>query len=131
MGDLRSPKLTQVSPLLNQPSWFILSFSSGNKHKDTHCPLLTNNTDHVTIIISTGCLYLCCSPDPVVRLHTDEFARVVLPDGDLAGGGAVPATNLQHRVGRLDELPDCTVCCQLHVTVGSDKVLCEEVTLLI
>ena len=67
----------------------------------------------------------------MVRLHSDQSARVVLPDGHLAGGGPVPAAHLQDGVGGLDEFPDCLVNISLHVTVCPDKVLSEEVTVLV
>ena len=71
------------------------------------------------------------SPDSVVWLYCYQFARVVLPDGDLAGGGAVPAADLEDHVRGLDEPPDCSVGVLLHSTVGPDKVLCEEIALLV
>ena len=70
-------------------------------------------------------------PDRVVRLHGHQVGGVVLPDGDLAGGGAVPAADLQHRVGGLDESPHRPVSPELHWTVSRVKVLGEEVALLV
>ena len=67
----------------------------------------------------------------MVWLHCYELARVVLPDGHLAGGGAVPAANLQHGVGGLDGSPDRLVGEVLDVAVRGVEVLREEVALLV
>ena len=64
----------------------------------------------------------------MVWLYSYQFARVVLPDGDLAGGGAVPAANLQHGVGGLDDSPHRSMCPVLDCAGGLLKVLVEEVT---
>ena len=66
----------------------------------------------------------------MVRLHGHQVGGVVLPDSDLAGGGAVPAANLQHRVGGLDDSPHRLVSQLLDVAVRGVKVLIEEVALL-
>ena len=64
----------------------------------------------------------------MIRLHGHQVGGVVLSDGDLAGGGAVPAANLQHRVGGLDDSPYGHVCQGLDCAGGLVKVLVEEVT---
>ena len=63
----------------------------------------------------------------MVWLYSYQFARVVLPDGDLAGGGAVPAADLQHRVRGLDDSPDGLHREELNLTERGVEVLCEEV----
>ena len=75
--------------------------------------------------------YLGGGPDPVVRLHCDEFAGVVLPDGHLAGGGPVPAAHLQHGVRGLDDFPHGLHCEELNYTEGRVEILCEEVAQLV
>ena len=67
----------------------------------------------------------------MVRLHGHQVGGVVLPDGDLAGGGAVPAANLQHRVGGLDGSPHRLVSPVLDLAVGTVEILVEEVALVV
>ena len=74
---------------------------------------------------------LSSRPDSVVRLHGHQVGGVVLPDGDLAGGGAVPAANLQHGVGGLDDSPHRSMCPGLDLAVRLVEVLREEVALLV
>ena len=71
--------------------------------------------------------HLSSCPNSVVRLNSHEVAGVVLHDGDLAGGGAVPAADLQHSVRGQDELPDSPDGLSLHPAPGRREVLCEEV----
>ena len=72
--------------------------------------------------------HLSSRPDRVIRLHGHQVGGVVLPDGDLAGGGAVPAANLQHGVGGLDDSPHRSMCPGLDCAGSLVKVLVEEVT---
>ena len=67
----------------------------------------------------------------MIRLHSHQVAGVVLHDGHLAGCGPEPAADLQDGVRRLDGSPDSLVSEMLDITVGGEKVLCEEVTLLV
>ena len=75
--------------------------------------------------------HLSSRPDRMIRLHGHQVGGVVLPDGDLAGGGAVPAANLQHGVGGLDDSLHRQVCPVLDLAVRRVEVLREEVALVV
>ena len=66
----------------------------------------------------------------MVRLDSHQFTGVVLPEGDLTGGGPVPAANLQHGVRRLDDSPDGLHREELNLTEGGVEILREEVAQL-